>query len=820
MGGNHPFPDENIDPKKKGKDYWLKVVYATWHLYLNNRCIVPYNFPSTGFDDSEYSIDEQRAYATGKINVNKYKPLLAQLSKSTHPVLAGKTMMNISWRQVPIIPKFVDIAKGMFMQMDYDFDVNSVDARDVEEKELQKAFYKVEHNIEYRKFVAGMEALGVQVNKEAKDKFESEAQVDLAAMMGMFKVAHEAELYTALKATMDASSWDIIKDKLFEDLISVSKTATCTYVEPSTQTVKTRWADIRNVISRKSPYEDGRTIDWIGEIRYNVTISELREQFKVEETTLRKIVKDYSQMRNWNATNIYNTVYQGQSYAQNGFYSYDGFGVDLLELYYISGDTEKYTEVYNKKKARTSFNKVGNDYQESEEGKKDGKKLSTVREERLYKIVWVVGTDILVECGLAHDVPYQDGKPMLPIQVYDTKTVSLVSRMIGFQDDINLATYKFRNALAKVPPPPRMQVEQRSISNVTLGGTKMKETDVINLFGESGLFLMNSLNDHRQPNSATPGRPVTYLQSGIAEDFGMFIQTIDHNINMMRLVIGMNETADGSTQGERKAVRVAQMEMNSTNNALFPIQRGYISIFERTMDVAMCKWQIVASGGKEIKYKGLNQSTYDIIKLGATHSARNFGLKVKILPTKEELKQFLVNIENMYAGRQQTGQGGISYEKYIILTRIIQTGNLDLAQLMAVQLVNKQRQEDAETKAQDVQLNADQQIQSAQAANEMKMGEIQMEIDLQLKADMQMKDLDFQMKELESQLRMQEMILQSKLAKGEIETVEQFETMRTTMKLAIQEQKDALMAATQIKIAEISAAAKKQTANKSSKKVA
>ena len=96
------FPSQAVsDLEKMTSEYGAKVGRAIEHEWFNNKTDYNDKNGSGRYGSSRRAFNSLRLYARGEQSVRKYKDELS--------INGDLSYLNLDWKPVPIIPKFVDI---------------------------------------------------------------------------------------------------------------------------------------------------------------------------------------------------------------------------------------------------------------------------------------------------------------------------------------------------------------------------------------------------------------------------------------------------------------------------------------------------------------------------------------------------------------------------------------------------------------------------------------------------------------------------------------------------------------------------------------
>jgi hypothetical protein len=740
--GQHPAPDDNIDPAEKLEcDYMLRMCEYVYSLYVSGYGIVPYDYED---------LKELRAYAQGKQNKKKYMGLL---DPAVYDGKAGteEGFLNINWDIVQILPKFLDITMGALMDIEYQATTEAYDRQSSEERKSKYMSMLLETNPEWQQI---KNIAGNNLDEEAPDMqgLQTSDDVKMFFEMGGFKLAHEILANDAVQVTDRESYWPYLKDMIIKDLLTIGTGAYKTYEEPKTGIVKHKYIDPEKLIARATMYPDRRDLDFAGSIE-RMTISQLRLQSELSEAELTHIAKLYAdkpENKHYGTANIFNTDQRDRYYQRWNKYPIDDFTIDIMELDFISCDTERFV-IGKHKSGNSIFDKVGYDSQLSKRDEKRGKKIMDNKVQFVYHCKWVVGTDYVFDIRKESSV-VRKGEPgnkraVLPYHIYNVDGPAMVERCKAYVDDIQLSTLKIRNIKAKLPPAPSLAVDIGAMQDsVTLGGQKFGITELIEIFGRTGVLIYKSTNEWGMPGaSARP--PISEISVNAINALNMFRQDIEYNIMQIRNVLGINEVADGSsTQGDMLK-GVMQGLQQATNNALRPYVRGYEAIRHQGCEYAAMKWQsVVTAKDVDVSLIPFNEGNVKNVRITKDFSLYDLGISVVLMPTEVDKQMMMQQIIQLRDRNAAEGSGGITAADYFVLSEMVKAGDIKKAQLYLSIAVRKQKEESLKERQMLMQQQQQVQIQTAQASDQSKAQVLQMEHQLKMQ-EMQM----------EHQLKMQEM---------------------------------------------------------------
>lgn len=673
----------------KDKEFYLKMGQYIWSNYAGNKTAVGYEGCS-GVTGSSY--DELRAYGLGQQDPYKYLELLDDCDP-----LTKEGYMNLNIDIVQILPKFRDIVKGKLMDIDFDFNTQALD--ETSSKARLKAANKMRilTNPTVRAF---MEKTGLApADVELPEYIKTAEDVDVYIKMGGVRLDYEIAMRDAIESTKYESRWDTIKDKLVEDIVDLGICSVKTKCHKKTNKVIADYVDPKYLIIQRSRFADHRDSTWAGVIR-EVSIAELRMESDLTEEELFRIAKKYGGCNgNISDGNTFNRIpsleyeksYRGDYNYDFSTIGYNDFNIHIMEYYFLAKDVERYIVGVREKEGNDIYDKVSRDAKLSSKDKAAGKSFDDKVIEKCYGCNWIIGTEYLYDCGPEYAIAKakKDGvkQALLPIQVYSNKAKSIVERCKRFVDDIQLATLKKANTLAKMAPGPRMIIDKSIIrDSVVIGDKKYSMLDLIGLYTKSGVMIVESKAEYEGDEGGSNRKPFDFAPSGVAEDINIFLSEIGHNIDQIRQVTGVNEVADGSTQKGDMLVKVMEGLNAATNNALKPHFRLYQGLFSNWCKYTVLKWQVALMGGDiDVNYIPFGDSSIKTISLSQQLYEYDYGIQITLTPSSEDRQMMLGKLEGMHQQNQ------IAIEDYFVLTNMIRSGDIKKAQLFLSKCVKEHR---------------------------------------------------------------------------------------------------------------------------------
>ena len=667
------FPSQAVsDLEKMSQDYGLKVAQAIRTEWFSDS--------TSKYSTNLNNFHKLRLYARGEQPIQKYKNELS--------INGDLSYLNLDWKPVPIVPKFVDIVVNGMAQRSYEINCFSQDEYGVSKRtEYMESMLRDIRSREYNDIAK--QQFGVDLYENDKETLP-DTEEELALHMQLnYKQAVELAEEQAINVLMEESDYDLIRRRSLYDLTTIGIAATKTTFDWNSG-ARVQYVDPATLVysHTESPYFDD--IYYIGEVK-EIPINELVKEFpELSEEE----IKDLSQYPGRLDT------YRKTDYDRN-----------KIEVLYFNYKTHS-NDVYKLKKLGTGAEKViekDDTFNPPTEGMDgDFSKLERVVE-TLYEGVYVVGANKLLRWRMVPNMMRSDsdfGKVKMSYQVvaprmYEGRIESLVSRITGFADMIQLTHLKLQQVMARMVPD-GVFLDVDGLAEVDLGnGTNYNPQEALNMFFQTGSVVGRSFTSD---GDANPGKvPIQQINNGVSSNkLQSLITTYNYYLQMIRDVTGLNEARDGSMPDKNALVGVQKLAAANSNTATRHILQSMLYI---TAESAECLSLRIAdiieySPTKKAFIQAIgahNVATLDEMKELHLY---DFGIFIELLPDEEEKAILENNIQAALA------QQSIDLDDAI-----------DLRNVRNVKLANELLKVKRKRKAQRDQLIQQQNIQAQAQAN-------------------------------------------------------------------------------------------------------
>jgi hypothetical protein len=297
--------------------------------------------------------------------------------------------------------------------------------------------------------------------------------------------------------------------------------------------------------------------------------------------------------------------------------------------------------------------------------------------------------------------------------MYDGKIDSLVRRITGFADMIQLTHLKLQQVLSRMVPD-GVYLDADGLAEVDLGnGTNYNPQEALNMFFQTGSVIGRSFTSEGDLN---PGKvPIQEITSGSGGNkMQALIGNYNYYLQMIRDVTGLNEARDGSMPDKNALVGVQKLAAANSNTATRHILQAGLYLTAETAECLSLRISdiIEYSPTRDAFIQAIGAHNVATLEEMSQLHLYDFGIFIELQPDEEE-KAILEN--NIQMALQQQS---IELEDAIDLREI---RNIKLAnQLLKIRRQKKQ-QRDRQLQLENIQAQTQSNTQAAQAAAQIEV---------------------------------------------------------------------------------------------------
>ena len=696
---NTAFPSQVVsDLEKMTGEYGLDVgraIASEWMYSSRN---------GNRFNDNGRNYHNLRLYARGEQSIQKYKDELS--------INGDLSYLNLDWKPVPIVSKFVDIIVNGIAERMYDVRAFSQDPFGISKRtEYMDSVMSDMQSKGMNDMVK--EALGIDLNEnEAEEIPGSEEELQLHMQL-TYKQAVEIAEEQAINVLLEGSDYELVKKRFYYDLAVLGIGAVKTTFDWS-EGAKVQYVDPANLIYSytESPYFDD--LYYVGEVK---------------EIPINELVKEFPSLTHENLEEI----------VQNRGAAYDVSKSDddnKVKVLYFNYKTYM-NEVYKMKETKSGGDKAiekDDSFNPPESKEGDYGKMKRCIEV-LFDGAMILGSDKLLKWEMAKNMmrPKSDftkvkmNYSIVAPRMYNGKIESLVGRITGFADMIQLTHLKLQQVMSRMVPD-GVYLDADGLAEIDLGnGTNYSPQEALNMFFQTGSVIGRSFTSEGDQN---PGKiPIQEIQSGGGGNkIQSLISTYNYYLQMIRDVTGLNEAADGSKPEKYSLVGVQKLAAANSNTATRHVLQAGLNLTKNVCEALSLRISdiIEYSPTKEAFIQAIGAHNVAVLEEMKELHLYDFGIFIDLMPDEEQQAMLENNIQAALA------QQSIDLEDAIDLRDI---KNVKLAnQLLKIRRKKKQNNDQKlaqENMQAQAQANISQQESSAQLEIQKKQAEVQNELNLE-----------------------------------------------------------------------------------------
>ena len=734
---NSSFPSQVVPfAEKLSWEYGLKVGQAIEYEWFRGGRINSGKW-YTGYQN----FNRLRLYARGEQSVQKYKDELS--------INGDLSYLNLDWKPVPIIPKFVDIVVNGISSKAYDIKAFAQDPFST--KQRTNYANAIMRDMMSKPLLDNIKQnLGIDIYSTLDPANLPENKEELEVQMQLnYKQSIEIAEEEVINNVLDFNKYELTKKRLVEDIVTIGIGAVKTNFNKS-EGIVVDYVDPSNMVWSYTNDPNFQDIYYVGEIKL-LTIPELKKQFPdLTEEDLKMIQK-----------------YPGKEGYLRGPYN-----DDLVQVLYFEYKTYM-DQVFKLKQTDQGLEKVLEKPDFFNPPPSDNFDRVSRTIEVLFSGVKVLGVQQMLKWEMSQNMtrPKSDltkvnmNYNIVAPHMYQGRVDSLVNRITGFADMIQITSLKLQQVIARMVPD-GVFVDVDGLAEVDLGnGTNYNPQEALNMYFQTGSIVGRSLTKDGDPNRGKV--PIQELQTSAANGkIASLINTYQYYLQMIRDVTGLNEARDGSLPDKNALVGLQKLAANASNVATKHILNSCLYLTLKTcenislrvsdmLDFQLTNDALKASIGK------FNVATLE--EIDELH-LYDFGVYLELEPEEEEKAMLEQNIQ------MALQQNQIYLEDAIDIREI---KNLQLAnQVLKYKRVKNQKQAQ-EAQMANIQAQTESNTESAQNAAMAEVQKKEAIAETELKLEKAKSDFHIQRMQAEAEIKQQQMAQQfeydMKLKQAELE---------------------------------------------------
>ena len=742
------FPSQAVpDLEKMSHEYGLKVARAIEQEWFkdghNNR-----------YSSTQNKFRNLRLYARGEQSIQKYKDELS--------INGDLSYLNLDWKPVPIIPKFVDIVVNGMSERMFNVKAHSQDQYGVSKRtEYMEAVIRDMESKEFNDQAAKL--LSVDLYETDPSQLpDTKEELDLHMQL-TYKQAVEIAEEQAIDVLLKGSNYDLIRRRMLYDLTVLGIGCVKTNFNWS-EGAKVEYVDPADIVysHTDSPYFDD--IYYIGEVK-TIPINELAREFdKLTASDLEDIHKNSSKRY----TGSRKSQLHDKNQVQVLYFNYKTYTNDVYKV------KETGMGGYKAIEKTDAFNPP--------QDMQGGYERLQRSVECLFEGAMILGTDKLLKWDKAENMMREKSDfnkvkmnyALVAPRMYEGRIESIVSRITGFADTIQLTHLKLQQVMSRMVPD-GVYLDADGLAEIDLGnGTNYNPQEALNMFFQTGSVIGRSFTGDGDPN---PGKiPIQQISNGAGQNkIQSLIQTYNYYLQMIRDVTGLNEARDASVPDPKSLVGVQKLAAANSNVATRHILLGSMFLTSEIAEALSLRISDILeySPTADAFVQAIGAHNVATLKEMSELHLYDFGIFIELEPDEEEKQMLENNIQTALAQKLLDLDDAID---------IRNVKNVKLAnQLLKVKRKNKaKRDQKLEQENMQAQAKANSEAQRSIAEIEMQKNQAKAQNDIQLESVKGQTKLGYLQEEvrLKKELMQFEFDLNASLRDQERESAEKMEGMK------------------------------------------
>jgi len=616
------FPDQVVpDAEKATMEYGLAVGRAIEGEWFRG---YRYGTNAPGYAVNFNNYNLLRLYARGEQPVQKYKDELA--------INGDLSYLNLDWKPVPVISKFVDIVVNGMSQRSYDINAYAQDpvCSKIRTEYARNLMVDIEAKeyLEQAQKMLGVDAFSQDPINAPRDKEELEVHLQMD-----FKQSVEVAEEEVINQILDKNRYDLVRQRFNYDLTVLGIGSVKTSWNRA-EGVTVDYVDPAHLVYSYSDDPNFEDLYYVGEVK-SIYLADVKKQFpqltNEELETIQKYPGNQEYLTNWNGKQDDQTI-------QVLYFEYKSYSDQVYKIKYTDAGLEKVLE-----KPDTFAPPPNNGFE---------RVSRTI--ETLYSGAKILGHPMMLDWRMAEHMtrPVADttkvnfSYAITAPRMYKGRIESLVSRITGFADMIQLTHLKIQQVLSRVVPD-GVFLDMDGLAEVDLGnGTNYNPAEALNMYFQTGSVVGRSMT---QEGGMNPGKvPIQELQTGSGGGkINALIQTYQYYLQLIRDVTGLNEARDGSNPDKNSLVGLQKLAAANSNTATRHILQSSLYLTARACENISLR--VADSLEFPFTREALKNSISSFNTATLTElmnlQIHDFGIFIKLEPDEEEKAQLEQNIQ-------------------------------------------------------------------------------------------------------------------------------------------------------------------------------
>ena len=738
------FPSQAVsDSEKKTSEYGLKVARAIEQDWFNK------DRGNGRYFQARDEYHRLRLYARGEQSIRKYKDEFA--------INGDLSYLNLDWKPVPIIPKFVDIVvNGM---QDRLFSIKAFAQDTIATGKRTKFVENIQRDLAAKEILAQIEAeVGVNARNIPEEELPANTEELELYMQLNYKQGIEIAQEQAIDNIFLRNKYDELKRRLDYDLAVLGISA-AKHTFNNTDGIVLDYVDPANLVWSYTEDPNFQDCYYFGEVK-KIKVNELKKQFpNLDNEEIYDLTKKGSNYTSYNDISDYNNNYEDD--------------YNTLTVLYFNWKTWE-NDVYKIKETSSGANKAIQKDDSFDPPKDKRTRFQRVAQARevVYEGVFILGTDIILKWEKATNMirPQSNTNKVVmnyivsAPRLYKGNVTSLVSKMTPYADLIQLTHLKLQQAIQRMTPS-GVYVDADGLAEIDLGnGTSYNPQEALNMYFQTGSIIGRSLTVDGDPNQGKV--PIQELPGGGGNQIQVLITAYNQYLQMIRDITGLNEARDGSDPDPKALVGVQKLAAANSNTATRHILDSSMFVTLSLAEAVSLRFKDVLNYHPQKKafISALGKFTVGSLEELKELHMHDFGIFLELEPDMEEKSLLESNIQAALASNSIYLEDAIDIRtinntklaNQLLKFRRIKKDAKEQQKAQAASVAQAEAQGQAQiqieqAKAQAEQVKTESKIQVSNAENEFDIKKLEVEARTKRELMQFEYDLNVQLKALELQ---------------------------------------------------------------------
>ena len=689
--------------KKISKKIWGYVIAGLGGYYYNRN----------------QRFQKNRNFANGRIDVQ-------QMFQDRFQFNGKQNYIRLVWNTLQIVNRIVSGLVGRWMQRNEKIVVQAID--DLSQKTKQEQYEEIEFILNNREKLAQLEqASGIPMMPKNEEIPSDKEELNLWKTQFQ-RIPEEIENELGCNDVLASNGfYDVMKEKLLHDSAEVGFVGTETWMDDQ-GVIHVDWVKPENAIYSATDYPDFRDTTWRGQVP-DMKISELRRMYGKEFNPnnpnalteeqiwqVAQTAKEYKTVTNLIWDNVWNTLF---------LRPYDEWNVRSMKFELRTVDKDPYT-VTTSKLSGTTYTQKGVPVTAS--GKKrekplDNQKIIDDSNINIYRGVYLPDNDILLEWGLKKNmIRPQDPKEIgnaefsysfYMYQSYLMRNLAIPEKIEAAVDGMILALLKIQQVVSRLVPT-GWAVDETKLNDIDYGLADSNEpVDHAKQFFQTGLMYYKSIDAEGNKDTTPPIHELAnsgfvHQMTGLINNYQFWYQTLKDELgedpNLISAALQPRVTG-GNVQASQQMAEYATDYM----------YRAYAECMKITSRKISCLLKDSIKYGAQAYRKIIKQDIGD----------RIFSTDIKFLPQEQEIAMFDAQLQKALDTTPELALFITPFQLMRVAKEDVKLAEQLFRQGQKKMLLWKQQ-----TAAENQQATIDGQIKSAQAAEQAKGQNMQLELQM------------------------------------------------------------------------------------------